>query len=375
MTMEQQQLERCPTSPNGVEDELLSFLGRYNALEPLKRSEQAEGRFKGPSSRASSCDSSDRSPALPRRRNSNKNDSPVGVRRTRSGRKVVVRREEQQRQRHARSNNKDRVRASLDEAASLHSPLPRTPKRRSAPGRTRSRSLSPRRISAPAISTTNNDNNLRGSIKVRSKAAAPASVSPAPRGRRNRQSPSPAKPVSLNSLFAKADKDNSLSRSRHSAANQSLSRSRHSIASSSGSLASSPATPYRKSRRSRKQDSTATTQRLSTAIGRSTRRTLSGFQETLALSILLDSDKNKDESKNGKNNDISSCPFTDDVDGDDDDDYDGETAAMDLFAGFEDQKKSDNRSSIDSSTLSDDELGEVSHLLADPAKLPLNIRW
>merc|ERR1712146_268819 len=216
--------------------------------------------------------------------------------RTRSGRKVVVRREEQQRQRRDRSNNKDRVRASLDEAASLHSPLPRTPKRRSAPGRTRSRSLSPRRISAPAISTTNNDNNLRGSIKVRSKAAAPASVSPAPRGRRNRQSPSPAKPVSLNSLFAKADKDNSLSRSRHSAANQSLSRSRHSIASSSGSLASSPATPYRKSRRSRKQDSTATTQRLSTAIGRSTRRTLSGFQETLALSILLDSDKNKDES-------------------------------------------------------------------------------
>merc|ERR1712188_316499 len=319
------------------------------------------------------------------RRNSNKNDSPVGVRRTRSGRKVVVRREEQQRQRHARSNNQDRVRASLDEAASHHSPLPRTPKRRSAPVRTRSRSLSPRRLSTPTTSTTtNNDNNLRGSIKVRSKAAAPASLSPVPLGRRNRrsryscQSPSPAKPASLNSLFAKAaDKDNCLSRSRHSAANQSLSRSRHSIASSTGSLVSSPATtPYRKSRRSRKQeDSTATPKRLSTAIGRSMRATPSGNLETLALSILLDSDKNNDESKNGKNNEISSCPFADDVDSDDDDDYDGEAAAMDLFAGFDDQKKNENRSSIDSSTLSDDELGEVSHLLADPAKLPLNIRW
>jgi len=87
---------------------------------------------------------------------------------------------------------------------------------------------------------------------------------------------------------------------------------------------------------------------------------------------LLDSDKKKDESKNGKNNDVFSCVFADDVE---DDDYDGETAATDLFAGFEDQKKSDKRTSIDSSTLSDDELGEVSHLLADPAKLPLNIRW
>merc|ERR1712199_139952 len=124
-----------------------------------------------------------------------------------------------------------------------------------------------------------------------------------------------------------------------------------------------------------KQDSTATTKRLSTAIGRSMRATPSGNLETLALSILLDSDKNNDESKNGKNNEISSCPFADDVDSDDDDDYDGETAAMDLFAGFEDQKKNQNRSSIDSTTLSDDELGEVSHLLADPAKLPLNIRW